>query len=183
MPDYHQHHPPLPNSALPRGAPNLPHRFSFTRLADDAPTISTRGQRLGNIIRNKSSSQLQDMHQHYGSIRGQNRNKGHIDEEDAEVGLRHTRTNYDEQQEDAHGVAAVPVPPPTFPLSRHPPLPDGLERKHSSSAERVLMTPKMRSQRLIGNSNPRYRWEQYWTPENVLKLLKKALYVSAALND
>jgi hypothetical protein len=39
----------------------------------------------------------------------------------------------------------------------------------------VLMTPQMRSQRLIGNSNPRYRWEQYYTTEEDLKKMKKPL--------
>ena len=33
----------------------------------------------------------------------------------------------------------------------------GLERRLSAGAQ-VLMTPQMRSMRLIGNSNPRYQW-------------------------
>jgi cation diffusion facilitator family transporter len=33
----------------------------------------------------------------------------------------------------------------------------------------------MRSQRLIGNSNPRYRWEQYWKTEDQLKKMKKPI--------
>jgi hypothetical protein len=45
----------------------------------------------------------------------------------------------------------------------------------------MLNGPQMRSQRLIGNSNPRYRWERYWKTEEELKPLKKPLYVSPSL--
>ena len=38
-----------------------------------------------------------------------------------------------------------------------------------------LVTPEMRSQRLIGNSNPRYKWEQYWKTEKQLKAMSKSL--------
>jgi hypothetical protein len=41
----------------------------------------------------------------------------------------------------------------------------------------VLNDPRMRSQRLIGNSNPRYRWHQYWKTEEELKQMKKPMYV------
>ena len=39
----------------------------------------------------------------------------------------------------------------------------------------LLNTPQMRSQRLIGNSNPRYRWERYWQTEEQLKSLKRPM--------
>ena len=39
----------------------------------------------------------------------------------------------------------------------------------------VLMTPQMRSMRLIGNSNPRYQWEQYYKNEDELKKMKKPI--------
>lgn len=42
----------------------------------------------------------------------------------------------------------------------------------------VLNTPQMRSQRLIGNSNPRYKWERYWKTEEELKTMKKPMCVS-----
>jgi cation diffusion facilitator family transporter len=39
-----------------------------------------------------------------------------------------------------------------------------------------LVTPQMRSQRLIGeNPNPRYRWEQYWKTDDQLKKMKKPI--------
>lgn len=48
------------------------------------------------------------------------------------------------------------------------------ERRLSAGAA-VLMTPQMRSQRLIGNSNPRYRWERYFKTEEDLKQYPKDL--------
>lgn len=41
----------------------------------------------------------------------------------------------------------------------------------------VLMGPQMRSQRLIGNSNPRYRWDRYWKTEEQLKGMKGPMQV------
>ncbi|CZT09734.1 hypothetical protein WAI453_006997 [Rhynchosporium graminicola] len=39
----------------------------------------------------------------------------------------------------------------------------------------ILNGPQMRSQRLIGNSNPRYKWEKYWKTEDQLKTMKKPI--------
>lgn len=50
-----------------------------------------------------------------------------------------------------------------------------LERRTSNASE-TLMTPQMRSMRLIGNSNPRYQWfvrRTIW--ENVRDIAHKAL--------
>jgi hypothetical protein len=44
----------------------------------------------------------------------------------------------------------------------------------------VLNDPHMRSQRLIGNSNPRYRWHQYWKTEEELKQMKKPMYATSS---
>lgn len=49
---------------------------------------------------------------------------------------------------------------------------DDASRRMSYQAS-VLMTPEVRSQRLIGNNNPRYRWEQYWKTEKDLGKIKK----------
>lgn len=46
----------------------------------------------------------------------------------------------------------------------------GRRKSHAAS---VLMGAEMRSQRLIGSTNPRYRWEQYWKPEAELKKMRK----------
>jgi cation diffusion facilitator family transporter len=47
-------------------------------------------------------------------------------------------------------------------------------RRMSVGAE-ILMTPQVRSQRLIGNSNARYRWQQYYKPADELRKMKKPL--------
>ncbi|KAI1810539.1 hypothetical protein GGS20DRAFT_589429 [Poronia punctata] len=39
----------------------------------------------------------------------------------------------------------------------------------------ILNSDPVRSMRLIGNSNPRYRWAQYWKTQEQLKALKKPL--------
>jgi hypothetical protein len=46
----------------------------------------------------------------------------------------------------------------------------------------VLYGPQMRSQRLIGNSNPRYRWERYWKTQEELRPLRKPMCVSPCTN-
>jgi hypothetical protein len=46
------------------------------------------------------------------------------------------------------------------------------ERRMSVGAH-VLNTPQMRSQRLIGQSNPRYRWERHFKTDEELKTYKK----------
>jgi hypothetical protein len=49
------------------------------------------------------------------------------------------------------------------------------ERRRSA----VLSDPQVRSMRLIGHSNPRYRWEQYWKTDADLGAMKKQkLYVA-----
>lgn len=37
--------------------------------------------------------------------------------------------------------------------------------------------PQARSMKLIGRSNPRYRWERYWKSNEELKAMKKPMYV------
>jgi len=49
------------------------------------------------------------------------------------------------------------------------------EERRATHAEQVLMTPQMRSMRLIGNSNPRYRWQRYYKTPEELKQYSKPL--------
>ncbi|KAF2811083.1 uncharacterized protein BDZ99DRAFT_462359 [Mytilinidion resinicola] len=49
------------------------------------------------------------------------------------------------------------------------------DERRASVAASVLMTPQMRSQRLIGNSNPRYKWERYFKTDEELKNMKKPI--------
>lgn len=48
------------------------------------------------------------------------------------------------------------------------------DRRHSVGAS-ILNTPQMRSMRLIGNSNPRYKWEKYYKTDEELKGMKKPI--------
>ncbi|KAH8733149.1 cation efflux family-domain-containing protein [Phaeosphaeriaceae sp. PMI808] len=48
------------------------------------------------------------------------------------------------------------------------------ERRNSPAAS-ILNTTQMRSQRLIGNSNPRYKWERYYKGEDELKGMKNPI--------
>ncbi|KAI0203964.1 hypothetical protein F4808DRAFT_457667 [Astrocystis sublimbata] len=53
------------------------------------------------------------------------------------------------------------------------------EHRRSQADERrlnqILNSDQVRSMRLIGNPNPRYKWERYWKTEEELKALKKPL--------
>jgi hypothetical protein len=49
------------------------------------------------------------------------------------------------------------------------------EERRLSIAASILNTPQMRSQRLIGNPNPRYQWERYYRSEEELKKMKKPI--------
>lgn len=55
---------------------------------------------------------------------------------------------------------------------------DDFRRSDDRRLSAVLLGPQMRSQRLIGNSNPRYKWERYWKTEEELKPMRKPMYVS-----
>lgn len=51
----------------------------------------------------------------------------------------------------------------------------GLQRRQSHFGVEALATPQMRSMRLIGNSNPRYRWDRYVKTDDELKEYSKPL--------
>lgn len=111
---------------------------AFLPLSEEA-TYSTRGQKLPNIIRNRSSVNVSEIQKRDSLFRKPSvlAKKADHDLEDG---------SYDDEE---HGQI---IPPPDFPLPK-----PGEDRRPSSAAA-VLNTPQMRSQRLIGNSNPRYEW-------------------------
>jgi hypothetical protein len=80
------------------------------------------------------------------------RNRATPDEEEAGSAARSRRLSYDGDIED-------------------------FRRSDERRLSAVLNGPPMRSQRLIGNSNPRYRWERYWKPEEELKRMPKPMCV------
>lgn len=50
-----------------------------------------------------------------------------------------------------------------------------VDARRMSPGPESLMTPQMRSMRLIGNNNTRYRWQQYYKREEELKKMKKPI--------
>lgn len=123
---------------------------------DDASPLSTHGTgTLNSLIKSRSHTSLQNIHRRPSSLRGP---RDGADEEEAIIGsLGAGRRNSRE-------------------------LADGEDFRRSITSEErrlsvILNGPQMRSQRLIGNSNPRYRWEQYWKTEEELKTMKKPMFV------
>jgi hypothetical protein len=54
---------------------------------------------------------------------------------------------------------------------------DELPRRDERRMSALLNSSHMRSMRLIGNSNPRYRWERYWKTEAELAAMPKHMFV------
>jgi len=116
-------------------------RTSSSRIPRAAPHAS--GTRSRNAVATPNSRRQS----HRTTYRGAGEDGG----SDGSDGLSRSVTLDRERTHEA-----MPLPPMDFPLARGSFL-DVHDRKSSMSAG-VLKTPQMRSQRLIGNSNPRYQW-------------------------
>ncbi|ORY66036.1 uncharacterized protein BCR38DRAFT_483696 [Pseudomassariella vexata] len=135
-------------SSLLSGSPQY-RKNSFLLLVDDPPPLTPRGQgALANLIRNRSHGSLH----HYGSTW---RTSSAFDAADIEAGSvigahHHHHDGSDSEESRRHHLD---------------------ERRLSA----ILMGPHMRSMRLIGNSNPRYKWSRYWKTEEQLSTMSKPL--------
>ena len=141
----------------------IPGLKGFLPLSDEH-SISTRGQNLPGIIQSRSSTNIQGLSKERPTQSAQRRRSSHgedLQRRSTESRDRHTLDGHD--LELGRRVSFTPV----WGDSESTHLDD---RKMS-----VLFTPQMRSQRLIGNSNPRYRWEQYFKTEEELKKMKKPI--------
>jgi hypothetical protein len=123
-------------------------RGSFLLLQDEptsSPLASKGHGALTSLIRNRSTASLHHVGQ--GNIREPR------DEEEGLGGQDWSmfRTRGDDHHLDDESNRSLS------------------ERRMSA----ILNTPQMRSMRLIGNSNPRYRWEKYWKTPEQLKAFKK----------
>ena len=143
---------PSPSDTAAESPPNFGRTGKlrgFLRLNSEEPTspLAVNGQgHLNALIRSRSSTSLQSAQRRPSTIR-------YRDEED-DVGsfgalVRHISRS-GEDNSDALSQTEE-------------------ERRMSC----ILNGPQMRSQRLIGNSNPRYKWERYWKTEEQLKTFKK----------
>ncbi|MCJ1414993.1 hypothetical protein MMC32_001323 [Xylographa parallela] len=123
----------------------------FSPLSEDLVPGSTRGQKLPALIQSRSTANLHD-------IRSQAPRPS---------GISRARTGYDGPDDEESRVHEN---------SRRGSLEEAskkrLQRLMSVGAE-VLMTPQMRSMRLIGNTNPRYQWEKYHKSSEELKKMRK----------
>ena len=126
---------------------------SFLPLSD---TYSTRRQKLPSILQSRSSSNIKDLRGQTAQRRSDTPGMEGDEESDVErdgdirdSGFLDRSTKNNRPGRGARRSSGI------------------------SDGSDVLMTPQMRSMRLIGNSNPRYRWEQYYkTPEQLSKMKK-----------
>ncbi|KAL8816940.1 MAG: hypothetical protein Q9223_004136 [Gallowayella weberi] len=123
----------------------------FLPLASDA--VSTRGQNLPSLIQSRSSASLRDVR----ALLNQRKQSLYHDETDDELDPERDGESWGGQR-DRQSPAK----------SKY-----AASERRTSSASEVLLTPQMRSMRLIGNSNPRYQWEKYYMSEDELKGMKK----------
>lgn len=136
----------MPESQPLRPARPFNNGIAFLRLSEDVSTPPRR-----HFISARSSA----------NIHRQNQKSSNTD--DVEHGKSNGETTYPD---------GTPVPPLDFPLHHDPPT---KAPRRTSTAKDVLMTPQMRSQRLIGNSNPRYKWETYYQSEKQLAEMRKPM--------
>ncbi|KAI4143499.1 MAG: hypothetical protein LQ341_002902 [Variospora aurantia] len=133
---------------------NIIHAIAMQQCST-GDSVSTRGQNLPSLIQSRSSASLRDVRTYLN----QRKTSVYHDETDEEPdverdgGLRSSQRN---------------GPSPASNKIGRP------ERRASNTSE-PLMTPQMRSMRLIGNSNPRYQWEKYYKSDEELKQMKKPM--------
>src|SRR4051794_12596565 len=112
---------------------------------NEEAAVSTRGQWLPSLIQSRSSNALSTLGRRRGRVNSL---------QSSSTGDEEARPAQDER--------------------RRPTLNEIDARRMSVTAD-ILNTPQIRSMRLIGNSNPRYRWQQYYKSEDELKKMKKPI--------
>ncbi|KAF7191756.1 Metal tolerance protein 3 [Pseudocercospora fuligena] len=123
--------------------------------AEDAPLASPRGQHLASIISARSATNLAGMRPQW-----QRRNSVSA----AEMPALRQRSDSADSNKDLE----IPTHRPVAGWGGG----DENARRMSYAAS-ILNTPQVRSQRLIGYTNPRYQWEQYWNSDEDLQKIKK----------
>ncbi|KAI1613698.1 hypothetical protein EDD36DRAFT_451714 [Exophiala viscosa] len=128
---------------------------SFIPLNEESPgAVSTRGQRLPGLIQNRSSTSL-------FTLPNKRRQTA------ATIVRRNSYTSHDSEDEE-HGILDD-----LEPLRKKRSTPMEIDARRMSLGPEILMTPQMRSMRLIGQSNPRYHWHKYYKSEDELAKMKK----------
>ena len=121
---------------------------------NEAPALG-RHQTLSNLIQNRSSGNLRDLRERVASRRSLL-----ADDEDDEAGGELERSRSIDWESDEPSATKNS---------------QGRRGSVLSKEEEILNTPQMRSMRLIGQNNPRYRWEQYYKSPEELKRYKKPI--------
>ena len=149
-----------PSSSPQRHSFRINSLRGFLPLSED--TLSTRGQNLPAILQRRSVTNLEDLRGADASPRRRSYLNGPsatTDNNDSSSDFGGDGTSFLSVRDLCAGFANLGTTP---------------QRRNSLLGADVLQTPQMRSLRLIGNSNPRYRWEQYYKGEEELKGMKKA---------
>lgn len=125
---------------------------TFIPLNEESPPVSTRGQRLPSLIQSRSSNSLFTLPRRPRSER------------------RGSFHSHHSTEDEEHG----PVEEQELLARKWSHLTE-IDARRMSLGPEILMTPQMRSMRLIGNSNPRYRWQRYYKTEEELKKMTKPI--------
>lgn len=148
-------------------APSTPQRphyqlgglSSFIPLNEESPgAVSTRGQRLPGLIQTRSSTSLFTL--------PNKRRHTPATVRRSSITSHHSDTAADEE----HGILDD-----FEPLRKRRSSPMEIDSRRMSLGPEILMTPQMRSMRLIGQSNPRYHWHKYYKSEAELAKMKKPI--------
>lgn len=137
-----------------------PSAYVLEQDEGDVPLLSTRTSTLTALIRNRSAAHLPSAGGHPGHPTPSRRlslEPGGHDEEEAG---------------DSYSIGSSGLDADLECGRRGHPGPGAEERRLSA----ILNAPRMRSMRLIGNNNPRYRWERYYRSEEELKGMRKPMY-------
>ncbi|KAJ9157382.1 Cation efflux family protein [Pleurostoma richardsiae] len=149
--------PPLPRISSWR-------KGSFALSQEDTAPLAPKGHSaLTALIKSRSSvSLLHGLHHHQGHHQPGNQSP-------------HWRIG---DEEEAGGMVAsgewgTDDEEPALLQLASPQRPGRLAEERRMSA--ILNGPQMRSMRLIGRNNPRYRWQQYWKTEEQLRRMKSKI--------
>ena len=127
----------------------------FLPLSDISTAFSTRGQRLPSLLQSRSTANVKDTWAQTPQRRSATPETDHDDENDVD--------------RDADRGYGGPSPAKSR-LSKTDSRMIGV-----SDGGEVLMTPQMRSMRLIGKNSPTYEWKQYYKNNEELKKMKKPI--------
>lgn len=131
----------------------------FLPLSPD-DLASTRGQKLPSLLQDRSSAKQKD-------VRAQPQQRRLASYVGSATGGRDRGSDYGrgvEKEGDMHTSVSSCVPTASDRATRN-----------TSNASEILMTPQLRSQRLIGSNNSRYQWQQYYKNEDELKKMNKPI--------